>query len=95
MVIEADGPGLAVAGFLSRPAQGMQAGFYGAESGQKTQNSAQNNNPHAQSEFVLQPYRQKQEKQCGEDDGEAELAHPHQQIENFHGSSRRITSDEN
>ena len=94
MVVEADGPGFAVAGFLCGLAQGMEAGFYGAESGQKTQNSAQNNNPHAQSEFVLQPYRQNQEKKRGKDDGEAKLAHPHQQIENFHGSSRRIISDE-
>ena len=94
MVVEADGPGFAVAGFLCGLAQGMEAGFYGADGGQQTQDSEQNDNPDAQIVFVLQPYRQNQEKKRGKDDGKAKLAHPHQQIENFHGSSRRNISDE-
>ena len=72
----------------------MEAGFYGADGGQQPQDSEQNDNPDAQIVFVLQPDRQNQEKKRGKDDGKAELAHPHQQIENFHGSSRRIISDE-
>ena len=87
MVIEADWRLLASAGLLRGFPQRMQAGFRGAVGGQQSQNAAQNQNPDAETEFVLKPYTHQQKKHCGKDNGQAKLADPHQQTQNFHETS--------
>ena len=66
---------------------GAKAGAYGADRGQNTQDPKEDQNPDSQTESVLQPGSQPEEKQGGEDDGYAELAYPHQKIQQFHGTS--------
>jgi hypothetical protein len=87
MIVKADGRLFASACFLCSLAQGMQTGFYCADGGQQSENSEYDENPDPKLEPVLNPYPQTQEKKQGEDDGQAELAYPHQKIQNFHKAS--------
>ena len=98
VVVKADGRVLLLRDCFRSLAQGAKAGTGGADGGEYSQNAEDYHDPHAKAEFILQPDCQNQEKQCGKDDGKAELTYPHQEIQKLHSSSalgRRLNTPSN
>jgi hypothetical protein len=90
MVVKTDGRLFAAAGFLCGLTQRMQAGFYGADGGQQSENPEYDKYPDSESKPVLNPDPKKHKKQHWEDNGKAKLTYPHQKIQNFHSASGKL-----